>query len=271
MLGDTAVACTRTTTPQALIGKMVKHPWSPGATIPIIADADAGRPEFGTGAVKVTPAHDPNDFESGQRHKLPIISILDTRTARSTRTPASSPAWTASRRARRGEGARGAGPERGRAARPRVGHCQRCNTVVEPLISTQWFVKMQPLAEPAIEAVERGKTRFVPESWAKTYFHWMRNIRDWCISRQLWWGHRIPAWYCGACGHITVARERPRSAPLRRHELRQDEDVLDTWFSSGLWPFATLGWPDETRELRTFYPTTCWRPATTSSSSGWPA
>ena len=139
-----------------------------------------------------------------------------------------------------------------------VGHCQRCDTVVEPMLSTQWFVKMEPLAKPAIEAVEQGKTKFVPESWTKTYFHWMRNIRDWCISRQLWWGHRIPAWYCDSAATITVARTAPERlrASAAAPQLKQDEDVLDTWFSSGLWPFSTLGWPDETRELQTFYPTT---------------
>ena len=140
-----------------------------------------------------------------------------------------------------------------------VGHCQRCETVVEPMLSTQWFVKMEPLAKPAIEAVEQGKTSFVPESWSKTYFHWMRNIRDWCISRQLWWGHRIPAWYCGTCQRDhRRARDRAamRAPTAAGRRSRQDEDVLDTWFSSWLWPFATLGWPNETRELKTFYPTT---------------
>jgi valyl-tRNA synthetase len=138
-----------------------------------------------------------------------------------------------------------------------VGHCQRCETVVEPMLSTQWFVRMEPLAKPAIEAVEQGKTRFVPETWSKTFFHWMRNIRDWCISRQLWWGHRIPVWYCGTCREMTVARTPPTACShCGSSELKQDDDVLDTWFSSWLWPFATLGWPNETRELKTFYPTT---------------
>ena len=137
-----------------------------------------------------------------------------------------------------------------------VGHCDRCKTIVEPALSTQWFVKMQPLAEPAIQAVEDGRIQFVPENWSKTYFEWMRNIRDWCISRQLWWGHRIPAWYCQRCGEINVARETPtRCAKCGYAELQQETDVLDTWFSSGLWPFSTLGWPDETEDLKKFYPT----------------
>src|SRR5207302_3858998 len=138
-----------------------------------------------------------------------------------------------------------------------VGHCQRCHTVVEPLLSTQWFVKIKPLAEPAIAAVEQGRTEFVPPNWAKTYFEWMRNIRDWCISRQLWWGHRIPAWYCDACGEIIVSRaDVDRCPKCSSGKIRQDEDVLDTWFSSGLWPFSTLGWPDQTDDLKHFYPTT---------------
>jgi len=132
-----------------------------------------------------------------------------------------------------------------------VGHCERCETIVEPMLSTQWFVKMEPLAKPAIEAVEQGKTKFVPDTWSKTFFHWMHNIRDWCISRQLWWGHRIPAWTCGKCNEITVARTTPAAcSKCGAAQLTQDEDVLDTWFSSWLWPFATLGWPNETRELK---------------------
>jgi valyl-tRNA synthetase len=257
MLGDTAVA-VHPDDPrhQAKIGKLLKHPFT-GRTVPIIADAVLVDPKFGTGAVKVTPAHDPNDFETGQRHKLPFISILDE--AGIINAEGGPFAGLDRFEARKQVKAKLAelGLERG--SKPHVhavGHCQRCNTVVEPMISTQWFVKMEPLAQPAIEAVEQGKTKFVPESWAKTYFHWMRNIRDWCISRQLWWGHRIPAWYCGD-NHITVARTAPETcATCGKADLRQDDDVLDTWFSSWLWPFATLGWPDETRELRTFYPTT---------------
>jgi valyl-tRNA synthetase len=258
MLGDTAVA-VHPDDPRHRdkIGKHIKHPFL-DRTFPIIADAVLVDPKFGTGAVKVTPAHDPNDFETGQRHKLPFVSILDEKGV--VNTEGGPFAGMDRFEARKQVKARL--KERGleRGSKPHVhavGHCQRCHTVVEPLISPQWFVKMEPLAQPAIEAVEQGKTRFVPESWSKTYFHWMRNIRDWCISRQLWWGHRIPAWYCEGCPHITVARETPAACgKCGGTALRQDEDVLDTWFSSWLWPFATLGWPDETRELRTFYPTT---------------
>jgi len=257
MLGDTAVA-VHPDDPrhQAKIGKLIRHPFV-DRTFPVIADPILVDPKFGTGAVKVTPAHDPNDFECGQRHKLGFISIFD---EKGVVTAEGGPFVGLDRfEARKQVKAKikGLGLERG--SKPHVhavGHCQRCHTVVEPILSTQWFVKMEPLAKPAIEAVEQGKTRFVPESWSKTYFHWMNNIRDWCISRQLWWGHRIPAWYCQACAGVTVARTTPQAC---RHcgsaDLRQDEDVLDTWFSSWLWPFATLGWPDETRELRTFYPT----------------
>jgi valyl-tRNA synthetase len=258
MLGDTAVA-VHPDDPrhQAKIGKTVKHPFV-DREIPIIADAILVDPKFGTGAVKVTPAHDPNDFETGLRHRLPVISMLD---EKGQVTAEGGPFKGMDRKeARKAVKARlkELGLERG--SKPHVhavGHCQRCDTVVEPLVSTQWFVKMEPLAKPAIEAVETGKTKFVPETWAKTYFHWMRNIRDWCISRQLWWGHRIPAWYCDDCQEIMVARSAPEACrKCSGKRLRQDEDVLDTWFSSWLWPFATMGWPDETRELKTFYPTT---------------
>jgi valyl-tRNA synthetase len=257
MLGDTAVA-VHPDDPRHKdkIGKLLKHPFV-DRTFPVVADAVLVDPKFGTGAVKVTPAHDPNDFETGKRHDLPFISILD---EKGLITAEGGPFAGLDRfEARKQVKARlrELGLERG--SKPHVhavGHCQRCNSIVEPLISTQWFVKMEPLARPAIEAVEQGKTRFVPETWTKTYFNWMRNIRDWCISRQLWWGHRIPAWYCD-CGEIIVARQTPTTcAKCQGTNLRQDEDVLDTWFSSWLWPFATLGWPDETRELRTFYPTT---------------
>jgi valyl-tRNA synthetase len=221
----------------------------------------------------VTPAHDINDFETGQRHKP--ADDLDLRRRRrgergGRRVRRAGPV----RGAQGGQGeAEGAGLERG--SKPHVhavGHCQRCETIVEPMLSTQWFVKMEPLAKPAIEAVEQGKTKFVPETWSKTFFHWMHNIRDWCISRQLWWGHRIPAWTCDKCSEITVRATTPAACgKCGAAELNQDEDVLDTWFSSWLWPFATLGWPNETRELKTFYPTTMLDTATTSSSSGWRA
>jgi valyl-tRNA synthetase len=258
MLGDTAVA-VHPDDPrhQAKIGKMIRHPIL-GREFPIIADAILVDPKFGTGAVKVTPAHDPNDFETGQRHNLPLISIFDDKgTVNAEGGPFAGLDRFAARKAVK-ERLRELGLDRG--SKPHVhavGTCNRCDTIVEPMLSTQWFVRMEPLAKPAIEAVEQGKTKFVPETWSKTYFHWMRNIRDWCISRQLWWGHRIPAWYCGKCNEIIVARTTPSfcgncGAP----NLTQDPDVLDTWFSSWLWPFATLGWPNETRELRTFYPTT---------------
>jgi valyl-tRNA synthetase len=256
MLGDTAVA-VHPDDPrhQAKIGKMLRHPFVK-REVPVIADAVLVDPKFGTGAVKVTPAHDPNDFETGVRHKLPSISMLD----ETGKVNAEGGEFAGMDRfaARKAVKARlkELGLERGSKKHIHaVGHCQRCNTVVEPLISTQWFVKMEPLAKPAIEAVEQGKTRFVPETWSKTYFNWMRNIRDWCVSRQLWWGHRIPAWYCND-GHVTVARTAPAACPTcNSAQLRQDDDVLDTWFSSWLWPFATMGWPEETRELKTFYPT----------------
>jgi valyl-tRNA synthetase len=257
MLGDTAVA-VHPDDPRhkAKIGKMIRHPFA-DRMFPVIGDPILVDPKFGTGAVKVTPAHDPNDFECGQRHKLGFVSIFD---EKGVVTAEGGPFAGLDRfEARKQIKAKikALGLERGSKAHVHaIGHCQRCHTVVEPMLSTQWFVKMEPLAKPAIEAVEQGKTRFVPESWSKTYFHWMNNIRDWCISRQLWWGHRIPAWYCGSCAGITVARVTPLACcHCGGTDLKQDEDVLDTWFSSWLWPFATLGWPDETRDLRTFYPT----------------
>jgi valyl-tRNA synthetase len=258
MLGDSAVAVhPEDPRHKTKIGKTIRHPVT-GREFPIIADPVLVDPKFGTGAVKVTPAHDPNDFDCGQRHKLPFISIFD---EKGVVTAEGGPFAGLDRfEARKQIKAKlkELGLERGGKVHVHaVGHCQRCHTVVEPMLSDQWFVKMEPLAKPAIEAVEQGKTRFVPESWSKTYFHWMTNIRDWCISRQLWWGHRIPAWYCQDCKAITVARTTPDACcKCGGKALKQDEDVLDTWFSSWLWPFATLGWPDETRELRTFYPTT---------------
>jgi valyl-tRNA synthetase len=258
MLGDTAVA-VHPDDPrhQAKIGKIIKHPFT-GREFPIIADPVLVDPKFGTGAVKVTPAHDPNDFDCGKRHNLAFLSIFDEKGL----VTAEGGAFVGMDRilARKQVKAKLAEMGLERGSKPHVhavGHCQRCRTIVEPMISTQWFVKMEPLAKPAIEAVEQGKTRFVPETWTKTFYHWMNNIRDWCISRQLWWGHRIPAWYCAACKAPTVARQTPtQCAHCGGKDLTQDEDVLDTWFSSWLWPFATLGWPEQTRELRTFYPTT---------------
>ncbi len=257
MLGDTAVA-VHPDDPrhQAKIGRKIQNPLT-GYFFNVIADPILVDPEFGSGAVKVTPAHDPNDFEAGQRNGLTNISILDEAgVVTAVGGPFAGLDRFAARKAVKAR-LKELGLERGSTPHVHaVGRCQRCETVVEPMLSTQWFVKMEPLAKPAIEAVEQGKTRFVPESWSKTYFHWMRNIRDWCISRQLWWGHRIPAWTCGGCGKITVARQTPSACVhCGDTRLKQDDDVLDTWFSSWLWPFATLGWPKETRELKTFYPT----------------
>ncbi len=256
MLGDTAVAVHPDDERyQHLIGKQAVLPLT-GRTIPIVADTYVDR-EFGTGVVKITPAHDPNDFEVGLRHNLPTLNVM-TEDAKINEN-----------------GGRYAGLDRYEARKQivkdleaeglllkiephqhNVGSCYRCNTVVEPRLSFQWFVRMKPLAEPAIEAVRQGETKFVPERFEKIYFNWMENIRDWCISRQLWWGHRIPAWYCEACGEAIVSREKPDTCPqCESSSLRQDDDTLDTWFSSALWPFSTLGWPEETEDLEYFYPT----------------
>jgi valyl-tRNA synthetase len=255
MLGDTAVAVHPDDARyQGLLGRKVVLPLLK-RVIPIVGDGFVD-PQFGTGAVKVTPAHDANDFEIAQRHNLPRVVVID-EAARMTAE---------------------AGPYQGRdrhEAREAVvqdlrtqgllekiedyplsvGTCQRCKTVIEPLLSAQWFMKMQPLAEPALRVVQEGRIRIIPENYCKIYLDWMENIHDWCISRQLWWGHRIPAWYCDACGEVLVAREAPAQCPkCRSATLRPETDVLDTWFSSALWPFATLGWPDETEDLRRFYP-----------------
>jgi valyl-tRNA synthetase len=256
MLGDTAVAVNeKDERYQHLHGKKVLLPLMK-REIPIITD-ELANPEFGTGAVKVTPAHDPNDFQAGLRHNLPQIDIMD-------------------EHAHMNENA---GPYAGLsryAARERVledlrqqnflvgekdytiaiGKCDRCGTVVEPRLSTQWFIKIKPLADRAIEVVENGEITIVPENYKQIYLNWMHNIHDWCISRQLWWGHRIPAWHC-KCGEIIVARETPaKCSKCSDSELKQDSDVLDTWFSSGLLPFTTLGWPEKTRDQEVFYPTT---------------
>jgi valyl-tRNA synthetase len=256
MLGDVAVAVN----PEderyiPLHGKMLRLPLS-GREIPIVTDSWVSR-DFGTGAVKVTPAHDPNDFALGQRHNLPSITVLDE---------------TAHMSANAGKYA---GLDRYKARHQvledleaehllagvrehvnSIGKCDRCKTVVEPLLSTQWFIRIQPLADTAIAAVEQGHIRFTPEQSSKTYFEWMRNIHDWCISRQLWWGHRIPAWHCAACGKITVSRATPEVCQhCKSARIEQEKDVLDTWFSSGLLPCSSLGWPEHTPDLEAFYPT----------------
>jgi valyl-tRNA synthetase len=256
MLGDTAVAVHPDDERyRGLIGKKVRHPIL-GREIPIVGDAILVDPKFGTGAVKVTPAHDFNDFEVGKRHGLELVNILEV----DGRLNANAGPFAGQDRfeARKAVKARIAELGLDRGGKLHVlplGRCQRCETVLEPMLSWQWFVKIEPLATPAIAAVEEGKTRFIPEAWTNTYMAWMRNIHDWCISRQLWWGHQIPAWYCSD-GHVTVAREAPGScSKCGKGALRQDDDVLDTWFSSALWPFSTMGWPDRTRTLETFYPT----------------
>ncbi|MBN2317787.1 MAG: valine--tRNA ligase [Acidobacteria bacterium] len=255
MLGDAAVAVhPEDERYRHLVGKKVLLPVM-NREIPVVADSFVDR-EFGTGVVKVTPAHDPNDYEAGKRHGLDRITVID-----------DGGIMTAS-----------AGIYSGMdryACRKKlldqlaaedivlktedhvhnVGHCDRCSTVVEPKISLQWYLKVDSLAKPAIEAVESGKIRFIPDIFKKRYFEWMYNIHDWCISRQLWWGHRIPAWYCDACGHIVVSRSTPSECDKCAGPLREESDILDTWFSSALWPFTTMGWPDKTEDLKAYYPT----------------
>ena len=256
MLGDTAVAVNPNDERyKKLIGKRAVLPVM-GRDIPVIADEYVNK-DFGTGAVKVTPAHDVNDFEMGLRHNLESIKVMDVD----------------------GRMNDNAGPYRGldrfRCRKEiieefqkngtlkkrenyshNIGHCYRCKMVIEPTLSKQWFVKVKPLAEPAIEAVKDGSIRIIPASWEKTYFEWMNNIRDWCISRQIWWGHRIPAWYCNDCGDVIVSKEDPtQCAKCMSSNISQETDVLDTWFSSALWPFSTMGWPEQTKELELFYPT----------------
>lgn len=256
MLGDTAVAVNPDDPRyKDIIGKNVILPVM-NREIPVIADEWAD-PEFGTGAVKVTPAHDPNDFEIGVRHSLPSVKVID-ESGRMTE-----------------EAGKYQGLDRYECRKElvaelealgylvkieehahSVGHCQRCHTSVEPLVSEQWFVRMKPLAEPAIKAVEEGKVRFVPERFRKVYLNWMENVHDWCISRQLWWGHRIPVWYCNECNEVIAQVDTPnKCTKCGSEDLTQDPDVLDTWFSSALWPFSTMGWPEETPDLKHFYPT----------------
>ena len=255
MLGDTAVAVhPKDRRYLKLVGRNVVLPLT-GRTIPVVADEYVDK-AVGTGAVKITPAHDPNDFEVGLRHGLPVIRVMDDAGVMNEE----------------------AGEYRGldrNEARKRivadlealgllvkiephahnVGHCYRCRTVIEPIVSRQWFVRMKPLAAPAVEAVKNKSVEFMPKRFEKTYLHWMENIRDWCISRQLWWGHRIPVWYCDECGRETASVDEVKVCPHCGGSVRQDEDVLDTWFSSALWPFSTLGWPEKTADLEKFYPT----------------
>jgi valyl-tRNA synthetase len=256
MLGDTAVA-VHPSDPRYrhLIGKMVLLPLV-NREIPIVDDFVVDR-EFGTGAVKVTPAHDPNDFEIGRRHKLPEIDVMTDEAKMSAAAGIYAGLDRFEARKRVVADLEAAGLlEKVVDHTHAVGACDRCGTIIEPRASTQWFVKMKPLAEPAIAAVERGDVEIVPENRRTEYFEWMRNIRDWCISRQLWWGHRIPAWYCGDCKEIIVARETPsKCAKCGSAKLTQDPDVLETWFSSALWPFSTMGWPDDTPDYRKYYPT----------------
>lgn len=255
MLGDTAVAVhPEDPRYQAVIGKTVVLPVM-NREIPVIADTFVER-EFGTGAVKVTPAHDPNDYEAGLRHGLAKITVIDDS---GQMTEAAGPYKGMDRFACRKELVKQLEHE---GYLPKiedyvhnVAQCYRCKTIVEPKVSLQWYLKVDTLAKPAIDVVESGQVQFVPDNFKKRYFDWMYNIHDWCISRQLWWGHRIPAWYCDACGEIVVSRTTPSKCPRCGGALRAEEDILDTWFSSALWPFSTLGWPDDTADLRTFYPT----------------
>src|SRR5579884_3127423 len=257
MLGDTAIAVHPDDARyQHLLGKNITLPLL-GRQIPVIADSIVD-PKFGTGAVKVTPAHDPNDFEIGKRHNLPFVKVIgeDARMTSAAGPYAQLDRFEARRRVL------AALEESGELVKSEpytvsLSKCDRCKSIVEPLVSTQWFMHMKPLAEKAMAAVRSGKIRFVPEDREPVFFQWMENIRDWCISRQLWWGHRIPAWHCRNCSKTTVAREAPATCPhCHSTELEQETDVLDTWFSSGLWPFSTLGWPEDTLDLRTYYPTT---------------
>ncbi len=256
MLGDTALAVNPEDERYSkLVGGVAILPVV-GREIPIVADEYVEK-EFGTGVVKITPAHDPNDFEVGRRHKLEIIKVMDEAGIMNENAGEYQGMDRFECRKKLVERLK----EGGELVKiedyaHNVGHCYRCKTVVEPMLSMQWFVNMKPLAHPAIKAVKDGEVRFIPERFEKTYFNWMENIKDWCISRQLWWGHRIPAYYCEDCGHMAVAKHAPHACKkCGGTRFKQDEDVLDTWFSSALWPFSTLGWPDKTPELEYFFPT----------------
>lgn len=257
LLGDTAVAINpEDERYRDLPDETVLLPLL-GRELPIIRDSYVSL-DFGTGALKVTPAHDPNDFEIAKRHDLPAVRMMDDDgVVNEEGGPYQGlERFEARKRVLADLEAQGLLVEQKEHIH-QVGHCYRCHTMVEPILSKQWFVKIKPLADEAIKAVETGQTKIVPVQWEKTYYEWMNNIRDWCVSRQIWWGHRIPAWYC-ECGEVVVSREDPTACPkCGGNQLRQETDVLDTWFSSGLWPFSTMGWPDQTRELAKFYPTSC--------------
>ncbi len=256
LLGDTAVAVNPNDERyKDLIGKELDLPIV-HRKIPVVAD-DYVEMDFGTGVVKITPAHDPNDFEVGLRHNLPVICVMtdDAKITDDYPKYAGLDRYEARKAIVADLEAEGA-LVKVEDYTHNVGTCYRCGTTVEPAVSKQWFVKMKPLATPAIDAVKNGETKFVPQRFEKVYFHWLENIRDWCISRQLWWGHRIPAWYCEECGEITVSREDAhKCAHCGSEKIVQDPDTLDTWFSSALWPFSTFGWPDNTEDLKHYYPT----------------
>ena len=256
LLGDTAVAVNPNDERyKDVVGKTLILPLV-HREIPVVAD-DYVEMDFGTGVVKITPAHDPNDFEVGLRHNLEVINVLtpDAKITDDYPKYAGMDRYEARKAIVEDLKAEGALVEIEDYSH-NVGTCYRCGTTVEPRVSKQWFVKMKPLAGPAIDAVKNGDTRFIPQRFEKVYFHWLENIRDWCISRQLWWGHRIPAWYCADCGEITVSRTAPTAcAHCGSKNIEQDPDTLDTWFSSALWPFSTLGWPEETEDYKHYYPT----------------
>ena len=256
MLGDTAVAVHPDDERyKHLVGKTLILPIL-HREIPIVAD-EYVEPEFGTGCVKITPAHDPNDFEVGLRHNLPVIDTFtdDAHIAEGYGKYSGMDRFEARKAIVADLEAEGALIKTENYSH-NVGTCYRCHSTIEPKVSKQWFVKMEPLAKPAIEAVRSGETKFVPERFDKIYFHWMENIKDWCISRQLWWGHRIPAWYCADCGEVIVAKDEPcKCSKCGSEKLSQDPDTLDTWFSSALWPFSTLGWPENTADLQHYFPT----------------
>lgn len=256
MIGDTAVAVhPEDPRYKDLVGKMLILPLV-GREIPLIADEYVER-DFGTGVVKITPAHDPNDFEVGLRHNLPVINVMtdDGHMTDDCGKYAGMDIYECRKQIVH-DLEEGGYLIKVEPMKHNVGSCYRCHTVVEPRVSKQWFVRMEPLAKPAVEVVRNKEIKLIPERMEKIYYNWMENIKDWCISRQLWWGHRIPAWYCADCGETIVAKEEPATCPkCGGAHLHQDEDTLDTWFSSALWPFSTLGWPDETPELKHYYPT----------------